>query len=48
MPPTILVVSAIGNTGRAIVETLPGLLKNISLSSYRVLALARSANSSTA
>jgi uncharacterized protein YbjT (DUF2867 family) len=47
MASTILVVGATGNTGRSVVETLPQLLLGTELSSYRVLALTRDANSQT-
>lgn len=48
MAPTILIVGATGNTGRSVVETLPGLLKNTKFASHRLLALTRSANSEAA
>lgn len=49
MTSTILVAGATGNTGRAVVETLPKLLKaSESLSNYRVLALTRSLKTSAA
>ncbi|KAI7281532.1 NAD(P)-binding protein [Hortaea werneckii] len=48
MAPTILIVGATGNTGRSVVEHLPKLLKNTSLSSARILALTRSSSSPTA
>ncbi|KAI7262137.1 NAD(P)-binding protein [Hortaea werneckii] len=48
MAPTVLVVGATGNTGRSVVEHLPKLLKNTSLSSARILALTRSSSSPTA
>ncbi|KAI6843970.1 NAD(P)-binding protein [Hortaea werneckii] len=48
MAPTVLVVGATGNIGRSVVEHLPKLLKNTSLSSARILALTRSSSSPTA
>ena len=48
MAPTILIVGATGNTGRSVVETLPKLLQNTKLSSYRILALTRSKDSAIA
>ncbi|CAG7943056.1 unnamed protein product [Penicillium nalgiovense] len=43
MSPTILIVGAIGNTGQAVVETLPRLLQSSSaLSGHRVIGLTRS------
>ncbi|KAK5729544.1 hypothetical protein LTR17_011847 [Elasticomyces elasticus] len=48
MSPTILVVGATGNTGRSVVKTLPGLLKNTRLSSHKILALTRSTESPAA
>ena len=49
MAPTILVVGATGNTGRKVVETLPGLIKKTSsLSNHRILCLTRSASSDAA
>ncbi|OJI80519.1 hypothetical protein ASPTUDRAFT_129437 [Aspergillus tubingensis CBS 134.48] len=49
MAPTILIVGATGNTGRAVTETLPKLLKaNEAFKSHRVLAQTRSLNSSSA
>lgn len=49
MAPTILVVGATGNTGKGVVETLPGLLRNSpTLSQHRILALTRSKDSETA
>ena len=48
MAPTILIVGATGNTGRSVVETLPKLLQNTKLSSYRILALTRSKGSAAA
>jgi uncharacterized protein YbjT (DUF2867 family) len=48
MAPTILIAGATGNTGRSVVEKLPELLKGTNMSSYRILALTRSANSAAA
>ena len=48
MAPTILIAGATGNTGRSVVEKLPQLLKGTDMSSYRILALTRSANSPAA
>ncbi|KAI7474870.1 NAD(P)-binding protein [Hortaea werneckii] len=48
MAPTVLIIGATGNTGRSVVEHLPQLLKDISLSSARLLALTRSSSSPTA
>ncbi|KAL0936002.1 NmrA-like family protein [Colletotrichum truncatum] len=49
MAPAILIVGATGNTGRGVTEALPELLKaSKALSDHRVLALTRSADSSTA
>jgi uncharacterized protein YbjT (DUF2867 family) len=48
MAPTILIAGATGNTGRSVVERLPELLKGTELSSHRILALTRSANSAAA
>jgi uncharacterized protein YbjT (DUF2867 family) len=48
MAPTILIAGATGNTGRSVVEKLPELLKGTNMSSYRILALTRSANSPAA
>jgi len=49
MAPTILVVGATGNTGKAVVQTLPELLSSSkTLSNCRILALTRSASSDTA
>lgn len=48
MAPTILIVGATGNTGRSVVERLPTLLGDTSLSSHRILALTRSSNSPSA
>ena len=48
MAPTILIAGATGNTGRSVVETLPKLLKGTDLSSHRIIALTRSANSAAA
>jgi uncharacterized protein YbjT (DUF2867 family) len=48
MAPTILIAGATGNTGRSVVETLPELLKGTELSSHRIIALTRSANSAAA
>ncbi|KAI0431955.1 hypothetical protein F5Y09DRAFT_303486 [Xylaria sp. FL1042] len=45
MAPTILIAGATGNTGRAVVETLSGLLgKSSVLSGHRIIALTRSSN----
>jgi nucleoside-diphosphate-sugar epimerase len=49
MAPTILVVGATGNTGKKVVETLPGLIKQSpTLSNHRILCLTRSASSNAA
>ncbi|KAI7331548.1 NAD(P)-binding protein [Hortaea werneckii] len=48
MAPTVLIIGATGNTGRSVVEHLPQLLKDTSLSSARLLALTRSSSSPTA
>lgn len=49
MAPTILVVGATGNTGKGVIEALPGLLRHSpTLSQHRILALTRSKNSETA
>ncbi|KAK5170376.1 uncharacterized protein LTR77_004963 [Saxophila tyrrhenica] len=48
MAPSILIVGATGNTGRSVVETLPGLTKNTELSSHRIIALTRSSKSPAA
>ena len=48
MAATILIAGATGNTGRSVVEKLPDLLKGTDMSSYRIIALTRSANSATA
>lgn len=48
MAPTILVVGATGNTGRAVVENLPKLLEITRLASHRILALTRSVQSPSA
>jgi uncharacterized protein YbjT (DUF2867 family) len=49
MAPTILVVGATGNTGKAVVRTLSELIKsNKVLDGYHILALSRSASSETA
>lgn len=48
MAPSILIVGATGNTGRSVVETLPKLLQDTKLSSYRILALTRSKDSAAA
>ncbi|KAM3065447.1 hypothetical protein ACMFMG_011434 [Clarireedia jacksonii] len=49
MAPTILIVGATGNTGRAVVETLSKSLDtNSTISSHRLLALTRSSSSSAA
>lgn len=42
MSPTILVAGATGNTGPSVVETLSKLLKQSTLSGYRILATTRS------
>jgi uncharacterized protein YbjT (DUF2867 family) len=45
MTPSILIVGATGNTGRAVVQTLPKLLQSSStLSGHRVIALTRSSS----
>ncbi|KAL1801665.1 hypothetical protein ACET3X_002007 [Alternaria dauci] len=48
MAASFLVVGATGNTGRSVVETLSNHLKSGSFSDYRILAMTRSANSSSA
>ncbi|KAI1283567.1 hypothetical protein F5Y07DRAFT_349997 [Xylaria sp. FL0933] len=49
MAPTILVAGATGNTGRAVVETLSGLLdKSSVLSGHRIIALTRSSSGAVA
>jgi uncharacterized protein YbjT (DUF2867 family) len=48
MAPAILIAGATGNTGRSVVEKLPELLKGTDMSSYRILAVTRSANSAAA
>ncbi|KAF4762208.1 hypothetical protein N7455_003405 [Penicillium solitum] len=49
MAPTILIVGATGNTGQAVVETLPKLLQSSNaLSDHRVIALTRSSKSPVA
>lgn len=49
MTPSILIVGATGNTGRAVTETLPKLLKSSNaLSDHRIIAFTRSAASSVA
>jgi uncharacterized protein YbjT (DUF2867 family) len=48
MAPTILIVGATGNTGRSVIETLPKLLQGTNLSSHRIIALTRNANSPAA
>ncbi|KAJ5154855.1 uncharacterized protein N7500_010294 [Penicillium coprophilum] len=49
MAPTILVVGATGNTGQAVVETLPKLLQSSkTLSDHRIIALTRSSKSPVA
>ena len=49
MAPSILIVGATGNTGRAVTETLPSLLKSSNaLSDHRIIALTRSATSPVA
>lgn len=49
MAPTILIAGATGNTGQAVVETLPNLLQSSkALSDYRIIALTRSSKSPAA
>ena len=49
MTPSILIVGATGNTGRAVAQTLPTLLKSSStLSGHRIIALTRSSSSPVA
>ncbi|KAK4863966.1 hypothetical protein LT330_010321 [Penicillium expansum] len=49
MAPTILIIGATGNTGQAVVETLPRLLQSSkALSEHRVIALTRSLKSPVA
>ncbi|KAE8384097.1 hypothetical protein BDV23DRAFT_167546 [Aspergillus alliaceus] len=49
MTPSILIAGATGNTGRAVVQTLPTLLQSSStLSGYRVIALTRTSSSPVA
>ncbi|KAJ5970325.1 uncharacterized protein N7479_000243 [Penicillium vulpinum] len=49
MAPTILIIGATGNTGQAVVETLPKLLQSgNALSEYRIIALTRSLKSPVA
>ncbi|KAJ6076660.1 hypothetical protein N7499_008641 [Penicillium canescens] len=49
MTPSILIVGATGNTGRAVAQTLPKLLRSSStLSKHRIIALTRSSGSSVA
>ena len=49
MAPSFLIVGATGNTGRAVTETLPTLLKASEVfSNHRILALTRSLSSPTA
>ncbi|KAJ5378463.1 hypothetical protein N7509_011582 [Penicillium cosmopolitanum] len=49
MSPSILIVGATGNTGRAVTQTLPKLLQSCStLSSHRIIALTRSSDSPAA
>ena len=49
MASSFLVVGATGNTGRSVVETLSNLIKSSkTFSNYRILAITRSANSSSA
>ncbi|KAL3465975.1 hypothetical protein BJX64DRAFT_251370 [Aspergillus heterothallicus] len=49
MTPTILIIGATGNTGRALTETLPTLLQaSITLQNHRIIALTRSLSSSAA
>ncbi|KAI9932414.1 hypothetical protein ASPWEDRAFT_33326 [Aspergillus wentii DTO 134E9] len=49
MTPSILIVGATGNTGRAVAQTLPELLQSSStLSEHRIIALTRSSDSPVA
>ncbi|KAJ6022768.1 hypothetical protein N7499_008085 [Penicillium canescens] len=49
MTPSILIVGATGNTGRAVAQTLPKLLQSSStLSGHRIIALTRSSHSPVA
>ncbi|KAJ5365704.1 hypothetical protein N7517_008590 [Penicillium concentricum] len=49
MAPTILIIGATGNTGQAVVETLPKLLQSSNtLSDHRIIALTRSSKSPVA
>ncbi|KAL6229744.1 hypothetical protein BDW75DRAFT_224526 [Aspergillus navahoensis] len=49
MTPSILIVGATGNTGRAVTQTLPKLLQSSStLLGYRIIALTRSSSSPVA
>ncbi|GFG10584.1 putative NmrA-like family protein [Aspergillus udagawae] len=49
MTPSILIAGATGNTGRAVVQTLPKLLQSSStLTGYRVIALTRNSSSPVA
>jgi uncharacterized protein YbjT (DUF2867 family) len=49
MTPSILIVGATGNTGRAVAQILPKLLQSSStLSEHRIIALTRSSNSPVA
>lgn len=49
MTPSILIVGATGNTGRAVTQTLPKLLQSSStLSGNRIIALTRSSSSPVA
>lgn len=49
MAPTILIAGATGNTGRSLIETLPGLLqKSNTLFNHRVIGLTRSLDSPVA
>lgn len=48
-PPTILIIGGTGNTGRAVVETLPEILKQSkTLSKHRILCVTRSVNNEIA
>ncbi|KAJ5135123.1 uncharacterized protein N7515_004401 [Penicillium bovifimosum] len=48
MSPSILIVGATGNTGRAVTQTLPKLLQSSTLSDHRIIALTRSSTSPAA
>lgn len=49
MTPSILIVGATGNTGRAVAQTLPQLIQSSgTLSGHRIIALTRSSNSPVA